>query len=234
MIRAVLFDAAGTLIELNEPVGDSYARAAKAHGIELEPRRTETAFRAAFAEAPPLLFPGVSGAELDALERGWWRDAVHATFVGAGADPDRGDFEGCFDALYRSFASTESWRCVPGCFETLTALRADDMICGIISNFDRRLHALLSGLGLLPYLDLVVLPSDAGAAKPDPKIFSHALERIGLDPQAAVFVGDDPRADVAGARAAGLHAIEVESPATLGELPTQLAALQAALPRSAT
>ena len=233
MIRAVLFDAAGTLIELNEPVGTSYARTADAHGIALDAQRVDTAFRAAFAEAPPLLFPGAEGAELDALERGWWRDIVYTTFVGAAGDPDGGDFAACFDALYRGFASPESWRCAPGCLETLATLRAGGLLCGVVSNFDRRLHALLSGLGIAPHLELVVLPSDAGAAKPDPRIFQHALARLALEPQAAVFVGDDPRADVAGARAAGLHAIGIESPATLRELPNHLAALQDAQPRSA-
>jgi HAD superfamily hydrolase (TIGR01509 family) len=60
-------------------------------------------------------------------------------------------------------------------------------------------------------LDVVVLPSDAGAAKPDPRIFQLALRRIGVSPGEALYVGDDPEEDFAGARAAGLAAMDVTS-----------------------
>jgi FMN hydrolase / 5-amino-6-(5-phospho-D-ribitylamino)uracil phosphatase len=46
--------------------------------------------------------------------------------------------------------------------------------------------------------------AEAGAAKPDPRIFRYLLARAGLAAIEVLHVGDDPAADVAGARAAGL------------------------------
>ena len=71
----------------------------------------------------------------------------------------------------------------------------------------------------------MVLPSDAGAEKPDPRIFQLALERLGTPAAASIFVGDSTERDVAGARAAGMRAIDVRSLATLCELPDRLGAL---------
>ena len=46
-----------------------------------------------------------------------------------------------------------------------------------------------------------------GVEKPDPRIFQIALERAGLEPSEAAYVGDLYSIDVLGARAAGLHAV---------------------------
>jgi len=69
-------------------------------------------------------------------------------------------------------------------------------------------------------LDLVWLPSDAGAVKPDPRIFTSALAELGVPPERALAVGNDPERDLAGARAAGVRAVDVASLATLADLPS--------------
>ena len=56
-IRAVLFDAVGTLIELREPVGETYARMARPFGVALPAWRVDDAFRRILKRAPPLVFP---------------------------------------------------------------------------------------------------------------------------------------------------------------------------------
>jgi putative hydrolase of the HAD superfamily len=62
---------------------------------------------------------------------------------------------------------------------------------------------------LAGYFNAVVISGELGFGKPDPKIFRHALERAGVRPEEAVMAGDSLRRDVAGARAAGLHAVWV-------------------------
>ena len=93
-----------------------------------------------------------------------------------------------------------------------------------MSNFDLRLPRLLEALDLASRLDAVVLPAHVGAAKPDPAPFTRALSELDCPAEAAVYVGDDPDRDDAGARAAGLRAIPVGELATLAELPARLAA----------
>jgi putative hydrolase of the HAD superfamily len=224
-VRAVLFDAAGTLIALRAPVGETYARVARAHGVEISAWRLGEAFARILRQAPPLMATGGSDAEILAGERAWWRQVVRGTFRAAdSAAAERfADFDACFASLWDLYARADSWCPAQGAHTALRALRARGVTTGVVSNFDHRLPPILDGLGLTPLLDTIVLPSDAGAAKPDPAIFRIALERLGVAAADAVFVGDDPEEDLAAARRCGLRAIDVGQLATLAELPARLA-----------
>ncbi len=211
-MRAVLFDAVGTLIELSEPVGETYARAAREAGVDLSPRRVQDAFAATHRAMAPMVFADADPAERPALERSWWRTLVRRTFAAAGAG-DLLAFESLFDRLFDHYGQATAWRARRGAGALLESLRRRGLRTGMVSNFDHRLWPLLESLGLAPLLDTVALPTDAGAAKPDARIFALALQRLGVDAGRALYVGDDADDDVAGARAAGLHALDV------GEVP---------------
>ena len=220
-VRAVLFDAAGTLIRPREPIGETYARAARAHGVALAPERLTAAFRASFAEAKPMVFPAEAADRVAARERAWWRDLVRATFARAGAE-EIPDFDALFAILWDAFAAPAAWQVADGAAPALAELRRAGVATGVVSNFDARLPRLLAGLGLAPLLDTVVVPSSAGARKPDPAIFRAATDALGCAPSEAVHVGDDPRLDLAGARGAGLRAIDATRLATLADLPAHI------------
>lgn len=221
-VRALLFDATGTLVELREPLGETYARTARAHGAPISAWRLADAFARVWRNAPPPVFPGVAAEDAGAQERAWWRDVVRQTFLAADSARRPDDLEACFTELFEHFARAEAWRARPGAAAALRGLRGDGRATAVVSNFDRRLRGILEGLGLAPLLDAVVLPSDAGAAKPDAAIFALALERLGVAASEALFVGDDAQRDLAGARAAGLRAVAVGTLATLGDLPARL------------
>ncbi len=68
-------------------------------------------------------------------------------------------------------------------------------------------RARLERLGLAGHFHPVVISGELGFAKPDPRIFATALEQAGVAPNGAVMIGDNPVADVAGARRAGMRAI---------------------------
>lgn len=227
MIRAVLLDAVGTLIALREPVGATYARVAGAHGVAMDAARLEDAFRRAFAQAPPPAFPDAPRAERGARERAWWRAIASGAFRAAEPAQRFADFDACFEDLWRTFADPASWRARHGAAAALAALRAAGRRTAVVSNFDGRLRAILAGLGLARDLDACVLPGDAGAAKPDPEIFRHALRSLGIGASEAAFVGDDRERDLEPARALGLHAVDVASLATLRDLPARIDALGA-------
>jgi len=225
-IRAVLFDAAGTLIELRETVGETYARVAREHGVEIPAWRLDDAFGRILRRAPARVFPDAAPEDVDARERDWWRSLVRSTFRAADSTLRFDDFEAFFDALFVYFGDAGVWRCRAGAADALHTLRSRGVLTGVVSNFDRRLPALLAGLGLAPLLDVVVLPSDAAVEKPDPRIFALAVERLGVTAAGCLFVGDSHERDLVGARAAGLRAIDVGSLATLSELPDRLGAVE--------
>jgi putative hydrolase of the HAD superfamily len=68
-------------------------------------------------------------------------------------------------------------------------------------------HAKVRRLGLEPYLTGVVTSEEAGADKPDPRIFRLALAAAGVEAGEALMVGDSLRGDVGGAVAAGIRAL---------------------------
>lgn len=204
-IRAVSFDAAGTLIHTARPVGELYASVAARHGVDVDPATLHARFRAAFGAAPPLAFPGVSPDAIRTRERAWWRDVVAEVFAGTRF----ADFDAFFADLFAFFASAPAWRVDPDARGLLTALRARGLAVLVVSNFDARVRGLLEALALAPLVDRVTISSEAGAAKPDPEIFRHALAAAGLEREAVVHVGDTVREDLCGARAAGIRVLLV-------------------------
>ena len=204
--RAVLLDAAGTLIDVARPLGDAYSGLAREFGGDLDPDTLTTGFRTAFADTPPMAFPGRRGAELDRAERAWWRAVVERVTRMAGDVPE---FDAYFDRLYAHYASAPAWRVYPEVPEVLAALRERDLALAVVSNFDSRLSPLLDALGLAPFFDAVVCSGAVGAAKPDPAIFAHALAALGVEASQALHVGDSRVNDYDGARAAGIEALLV-------------------------
>ncbi len=67
------------------------------------------------------------------------------------------------------------------------------------------LHRDLEQLGVAERLDVAVFSSEVGRRKPDPAIFEHALEALGVAPGSTLFVGDTLATDIAGAAALGMH-----------------------------
>ena len=209
VIRALLFDAAGTLIEPAEPVAEVYARHAAAHGLDLETGRVETAFAGIFrATGDPEwdLFP-----EGDPAEQEWWRRLVEKTLChAAGHTLDARLVERCFLDLFACYADPAAWRVFPEVPEVLSAARDGGFRLAVVSNFDLRLHGILKGHGLA--FDAVVTSADARSRKPDPGVFHHALRALGIEPGEAFHAGDSLDADLGGARASGIRAFLLERP----------------------
>jgi HAD superfamily hydrolase (TIGR01509 family) len=80
----------------------------------------------------------------------------------------------------------------------------------VVSNSDGTVERSLITAGLRPYLSAVVDSAIAGYEKPDPRIFTHALEISGSRPERTLHVGDIYHADVVGARGAGIHAVMLD------------------------
>lgn len=224
-VGAVLFDAAGTLLLFREDVGETYRRFALGFGVDLPATRIREAFVRVLSHADRMVFPDQPRGRRPSLERRWWWQLVRATFRSADGTATFSDFDAFFDRLWNHYASGAAWRLAPGVRPALEALRSRGVRTGIVSNFDHRLPTILQDLGILHYFDCVTLPAEAGAAKPDRRIFDLALAtlaRLGELSGPAVYVGDRAVEDVAGARGAGLLPIPVSSLATLEELPARI------------
>lgn len=209
----VLFlDAAGTLFELAEPVGVTYARIAFQHGVSLEAAAVDHAFRCTWKELPSPLHPEGQAPTDD--DRGWWRQLVQASFEKVLGDPlEENIFEPLFATLYDHFGQASAWNLfdeVPKVLETLHG----HVRLFVVSNFDRRLHSILHGLGIAKCFEGVILSSEVGASKPHPRMFEAALKASDVPPLRCLHAGDEEKADVLGARAAGIPAMHVKRPET--------------------
>lgn len=206
-IRAVFFDAAGTLLTVRGSVGEIYAQLARVYGKEATAAQLEERFRRCFPRMPALAFPSAAPEHIPELERQWWHDLVQRIFTPLGPFPS---FAAYFDALFTRFAHPDAWQLYADTEETLHQLGQRGFRLGIISNFDSRLFGILEGLGIAPLFDTVIISTRAGAAKPAREIFLQALSSLGVAAEEAVHVGDSYDADVVGARAAGLLPVLLE------------------------
>jgi putative hydrolase of the HAD superfamily len=113
--------------------------------------------------------------------------------------------------LERHFWESYSRRCEisDDTWATLQALRGAGKGLGIVTNGQTAWQTRkLEGLGLGSFFDTVLISQAEGLRKPDARIFHRALERCGVkQPSEAMFVGDHPEVDVAGAHAAGMVAV---------------------------
>jgi len=90
----------------------------------------------------------------------------------------------------------------------LRALRDRGVKIAIVSNCTENTRAMLVAYGMDKLADELVLSCEVRSAKPAPEIFACALDRLGVSPEAAVFVDDQARF-CAGSLAVGIRAAHI-------------------------
>lgn len=123
-------------------------------------------------------------------------------------------FEG-WRALYEDFHAEypRHTRGFPHLHRMLERLRMQNLSLGAITNGKGKLQrSVIHALEIESFMDLVLVSEEEGLRKPDSSMFARAIERLGVKPEEAVFVGDHPDVDVKGARMAGLRTIWKREP----------------------
>jgi putative hydrolase of the HAD superfamily len=204
--KGLLLDAMGTLITLRESVGTTYASVAADHGLRADAAAIDARFPAIYRAAPPLAFGRADPEALREAEVRWWGDRIREVFRTLDGAPE--PTSALVEALFDRFADPGLWRVYPDVPERLVAWRDQGLRLAVVSNFDRRLHGLLRDLGVLPWLERVIISSEVGAAKPSALPFRRALEALDLRPHQVWHVGDQPE-DVEGAARAGVRCLRL-------------------------
>jgi putative hydrolase of the HAD superfamily len=139
-------------------------------------------------------------------ERKAWRGYFSTLLRGLGVPETERRAAG--ETLLDAHAHEHMWtRVDESTFEALDVLRASGYRLGVVSNADGRMPALLEQVGLAARFEFVIDSHLVGVTKPDPRIFSLAVERLGLPAAACIYVGDLYAVDVVGARSAGLRPV---------------------------
>ncbi len=193
----VFFDVDGTLVSASPGPAEIFRAALAKRGQLLDPEAIARTLRSP-DRIVTLIQPMTRGRETDFFR------AVNARLVEhMGLEAD----DGALDDIHASFEREVVYRPYPEASRALKSLKAAGYRTGVISNFSHRLPRILKDLGLADQLDMVTYSFEAGAEKPNPKIFKTALARAGADPERTLMVGDSFEADYLGARQAGLHAV---------------------------
>jgi phosphoglycolate phosphatase len=177
-LRAVLFDWDGTLVDSALRTFGCYVRVFAAYGIGYD--------RAAFERT---------------YSPDWYR-----TYEQVGLP--RGDWPEA-DARWISCYEAEPSLLVPGAREAMESLAEAGLSQGLVSSGDgARVRHEIRALGLERIFGAVVCGGETERRKPDPEPLLVALDRLGVAPAEAAYVGDSPE-DVSMAKAAGVFAVGI-------------------------
>ena len=208
MIRAILFDGAGTLFFLTKTVGDHYAYVGREVGLDLDSQKLERAFHAAWKQMPQR--PAIDGPR-ENDDKCWWRELVGHVFNQVAPSLSELDRDNFFEVAYEHFAEPGVWELYPEVPGVLKQLQKRFQLA-VISNFDGRLRFILQHLGISKYFAHVFISSELGTDKPDPEIFRRAVTIMHLNANEVLHVGDDPKHDWKAAKAAGLSVFRLDRP----------------------
>jgi putative hydrolase of the HAD superfamily len=195
MIKAVLFDLDGTLLDRDESVKrfihNQYDRLNRTVG-HIPREKYITRF-----------------IELD--QRGYvWKDKVYQQLVS--------EFqitELTWEELLQDYIAEFKHHCVPfpNLITTLEKLKICNIRLGMITNGRGQFQLDNSkALGIEKYFDTILISEWEGMKKPDPEIFKRALKQLNVSPQQSLFVGDHPENDVKAAQNVGMKGIWKRDP----------------------
>ncbi|PYM79784.1 MAG: hypothetical protein DME13_24970 [Candidatus Rokuibacteriota bacterium] len=188
--RAILFDFGGTLDAAALTWKERLFGLCRAEGVVVTPDRFDP------------LFYGADDALVGAIPATLSLDeTVRRLVAGLGTALGLAD-ERLVDRIATVFLD-HTTRAVRDNVSSLSPL-ASRYRLGIVSNFYGNLATVCDDLGIRSLFQAIVDSQAVGWKKPDPRIFRHALDELGVKPAEATFVGDSLSRDMAGARSVGM------------------------------
>ena len=198
-VRAVLLDALGTLLRLEDPVPPLREQLAARCGLDVD---QETVGAALAAEIAYYRAHNLEGRDLAALADLRRRCAlVLRDALGPAARETR------IDDVLAALLAALRFTPYPDVLPALERMRTAGLRLVVVSNWDVSLHDRLAETGIAERVNGVVASAEVGEAKPASEIFARALVLAGVPADEALHVGDSPDEDVGGARAAGIEPV---------------------------
>lgn len=222
--RAVVFDLDNTLILEDDSTFGAIRAAAAESGVDGD------ALVPAVAETAERLFTSSRVAGYAETFGIWWGEALWGGFTGD--DPQmremRSFVTGFREAVWREatrrlgraddvladrlgaayIATRRAGETIdPDAEPALRDLARDHALALLTNGAADVQREKLSRTPFAPYFGAIVVSTETGFGKPDPRLFAAALSELRVAPDAATMVGDSLRRDIAGARAAGMRAI---------------------------
>jgi len=199
----VLLDVGDTMAKANPSWRDVYATVFGSHGIKASVEDFETAFRAAWDEwAHEGPFEATEEAS---FQRFMVLDQLVFDRLGYPDLP-----ESFFRDVDLAFRQRSAFCVFPDVIPALDAMQATGLRLGVVSNWGWAAPELLQTLELARHFEIMSISARVGYQKPHAAIFEHALDLLDVSAGQAIHVGDDPEADVVGARSVGIEPVLID------------------------
>ena len=202
MIHAIFFDLDDTLVDDTISLEQCAEQAVKelAPGLGITPVVLADAYVDAAIEFWTDLGPGSPKPASGAIRPMMWRRALQRFDVDDDALAE--NLAHRFDEL-----RVERVEFFPDALPVLEALHGRYKMAIITNGFAETHERKIARLELERFFDRVILAGELQMAKPDPAVFVHAMEWLGVKPDVSVMVGDRYDRDIEGAHAAGMRAV---------------------------
>jgi HAD superfamily hydrolase (TIGR01662 family) len=209
--RAIFFDVDFTLIYPGPTFqGEGYARFCADESLEIEVTRFDDAVAAA-----SFILDEVEEQVYDPNLFVHYTATIIEHMGGRGAGVVR-----AAERIYQQWASNHHFEIYDDVAPVLAELAASGFVLGVISNSHRSLEAFKTHFKLDALIGATISSAEHGFMKPHRSIFEAALQQAQVTAAEAVMVGDSLKADIEGARAAGMRGILLRRS---GERPASLA-----------
>jgi len=97
---------------------------------------------------------------------------------------------------------------IEGVFEVVETMRKDGYRTAIIANANSAdARNIIATCGLEDYFDVIVISEEVGIEKPGKQVFQVALDKLGVEAENAVMVGNRIDADIVGANRVGMKSV---------------------------
>lgn len=201
MVRAVLFDLDDTLFDHRHCARAALAGVRRMHRCfqAMEERALETAHAGILEELHLEVIAGRLDLDTARIER------FRRLYARAGITPDDELAVRTAHAYRDHYIQARAP--IDGAIPLLETIRRHAQVVVVSNNLLKEQQAKMRDCGLDRYVDVLVVSEEAGVSKPDPAIFTIALERARVSAGEAVMVGDSWTNDIEGARRAGIRAV---------------------------
>jgi putative hydrolase of the HAD superfamily len=204
--RAVFFDAGETLVHPSPSFPELFAGILLGQGHVRDPGDVVNASRVVlhrFSEAAREQELWTTSPD---RSRTFWTGVYERMLVELGLP----SADGLAGLIYAAFTDLDNYALFDDVRPTIDVLREQDLTLGIVSNFEIWLEDLLERLDIRDAFPVRVISGHVGVEKPDLRIYRMALERAGVEPHDAAFVGDNPEFDIDPAAALGMTPVLID------------------------
>lgn len=204
MIKAIFFDFYNTLVRFWPPLDQIQQAACRELGFDLSPERLKFGYSVAdvYFNRENEIRPLARRSEAERLAFFSRYEQILLKNAGLSVSLDL-----AWQVWEIAISVPKDFIPFADTLPTLERLKARGYRLGVISNLRRDMNQLCRRLGMAPYLEFCLTSAEVGVEKPDPAIFTAALERVAARPSEAIHVGDQPRSDAVGARAVGIYPV---------------------------